>query len=84
MTDLDLRTVDSTDLVASDCLTAGSVVSVYSERFDEPIRLKITHTDRTLGGTIVSSPSSPLLGESDHVHFNRDNVVKIIEENPPD
>lgn len=77
MTDLDLRSVDPEERVEPGTVENDSIVEVYSERFDETLRLKVTHTEETYGGTIVRSPSSPLLGEADHVHFERENVLAV-------
>lgn len=79
MTDLNLREVDPEDEVKPEKLQNDRVVEVYSERFEESLRLKLTHTEPTYGGTIVSSPKSPLLGEADHVHFELENVVSVVD-----
>ncbi|MFB6346935.1 MAG: hypothetical protein ABEK50_14510 [bacterium] len=77
MNDLQLKVVTSERVVDPEQLQPGSVVEVYSQRFEETLELKVTHLDPTYGGTIVDSPTSPLLGEADHVHFSIENVITI-------
>ncbi len=73
--DLRLETAPPGEEVPAGELEEGTLVTLYSNRYDCTFTVCLDHLQDEIGGHLVRDPDHPMFGPGDHLHFERVHVL---------